>query len=813
MMSDNKHKNLREKKLPIFRHFSWIAFFTLLSFILVSCSKDDSYYDRPAWLEKPIYDVLKEQGNFTMYLQAVDKTLYSRVLKGAGFYTVFAPNDEAFSKFLSENNYSSIDNVPVSELTKIVGYSMVFNKFTSSHLGDVLTSGQWTSGQSIKKKTSYYLPIYKEMVNGKEVWVIDATSDIGDINTPYKYLPIFTSTYFTANGLTAEDYNAFYPNSTFTGYNVISAAIVNKDWETENGIIHEVNTVLYPLKNLDEKLKEPQNKSFYDILNISVGGSNLFAIYTDAPNTAEVYKKLYPDSSIVSVYYKNYPSLPFSPNMEEYKGSSTLTSEAEGYTMLIPSNAAVDNFATTLKTRAKVDDLSQLSMEVLGYFLKGHMADGLIWPSNFKSAQNSNGEFINGMGNRGTGFAESGITGSSFCSNGIMYNIDHVIPSKYFNTVYSEILLNPSYKLLYYAFNKYYKTSLQEDLMKSPITGYLQENYTILLPSDDLLKADGYKYDQVNNTFTNSVILGTTNSDDRLKRLMRMCVFERTKNEDTNTTITDFQGNPELGYDGFGYAVNDYGDMIRFKNNKLQAVGNILSNEWVTATELTSFPYNNGKVFTLDKLLQYSPRTTNPTAADGWNDQTLYTFITKYVAQNSNASKFLSYLNATLYNPADGTIAGISTSGYYTILIPQNDMIDKAVADGYLPPLSQVLPANDKIFAKAANFINSCFLSGTVIADDGKSKIEPGNYDKLNVSTIYRVNDPDKDLISVKTYIEASKVNGALVFTPKNIEEGVVVKVKGINQAKIIRGITKSNYMGPRAVIHAVDNYLTFQIQ
>lgn len=69
-----------------------------------------------------------------MYLEAADRTLYSSVLKGSGNYTVFAPNDDAFKKYLTENGYTSVEAIPVDELTKIIGYSLVYNKFEAAHL-------------------------------------------------------------------------------------------------------------------------------------------------------------------------------------------------------------------------------------------------------------------------------------------------------------------------------------------------------------------------------------------------------------------------------------------------------------------------------------------------------------------------------------------------------------------------------------------------------------------------------------------------------------------------------------------------------
>lgn len=62
------------------------------------------------------------------------------------------------------------------------------------------------------------------------------------------------------------------------------------------------------------------------------------------------------------------------------------------------------------------------------------------------------------------------------------------------------------------------------------------------------------------------------------------------------TELDDFAGFPQLSYDGYGYAVNIYGDMIRFRDNKLQGLGNILDGTEVEVEEV-DFDYINGHVF------------------------------------------------------------------------------------------------------------------------------------------------------------------------------------------------------------------------
>ncbi|MCD8165399.1 MAG: fasciclin domain-containing protein, partial [Bacteroides sp.] len=487
-----------------------------------------------------------------------------------------------------------------------------------------------------------------------------------------------------------------------------------------------------------------------------------------------------------------------------------LTYEQGGNTLIVPSNEAINKFVNE-KLLRYANTLSELSVDVVAAFLKSHMIPNLVWPSMFQTSQNANGEFLNGEGGRGPSFNESSIKEARIASNGILYYSDEVIKSKYFETVYSEILLNPACNLLNIAFNKYY-SSIVDDLMKSPLTGFTDENYTLIIPADELLMADGYTYNEGDDTFSNEDLLGSLTVDDRLRRLIRMGIFYR----DQNTELKDFTGGLLSEYEGYGYAVNSYGEMIRYRNNELQGVGNIKSGEVVNLEYIDEF--NNGHVFKMDKLLQYSPRMTNPTEAGGWEDQSLYNCLKEYVESNPNATIFFEYLTKTLYSATEGTISGVSASSFYTVLVLQDDILQELINTGILPePSSSLLDITSgdydaEIAENVANFVSIHLLGGTVVPDDGLTVIMPGNYSSLILSTAYRVTDLDLDLISEKTDVVVRKENGKLIFTPRNIESGNKILVEGIGEATVIRDIKKSNYMGPRAVIHAIDSYLSFKV-
>ena len=134
------------------------------------------------------------------------------------------------------------------------------------------------------------------------------------------------------------------------------------------------------------------------------------------------------------------------------------------------------------------------------------------------------------------------VTKSSFASNGVLYDTKEIVQSKYFTTVYSEILLNKDCRnLANIAYEKFFINDWIPEMTKSKLTGDKEVDYIMVLPSDELLKADGFSYDEVNNKFLNENLTASADAEDRMKRLLRSCVFKRTKGL---TELDDFAGFP-----------------------------------------------------------------------------------------------------------------------------------------------------------------------------------------------------------------------------------------------------------------------------
>ena len=798
----------------------------ILSLILLlfnACNDKDEYYERPGWLASPIYDVLKEKGNFKMYLQCVDSTLYASVLKGAGLYTVFAPNDEAFTTYLSNNGFANVENIPASEIEKIVAYSICYSTYSFDSIG--VQGG-------FKYKTQYYALPYKDPEYNNE-WVVDQTMENGwtpSFNN-YKFLPSFTNRFFTSFNptLSATDYNVFFPNVTFSGKNIQGGEIVKADIRAENGIIHEVSTVNLPLDNIADILKKPENSLFKSLVDAKDNYSDyLFRIYVEvtSPVLLKSLQKIMPKENIEKIYVKFFVGLNYSLNLENVLDESgSYTPEKNGYTLILPTTNALNEYMQS-RILKYYENTNELPQEIIKTFIQAHMIPSLVWPANYALSVNGNGDYLNGSGSSGLKFSESSINGATLASNGFVYQSNQVIKSRIFESVYSELFLNPAHKWANIGFVNNFNTSLREDLQKCALNGFISERYTLLTFDDQKLIDDGFAYNTSTNTFTHSVSGVTANS--RLTRLLREHVFEGLQNSLVNSEITNFATTGISNEDNWNFAVTSYGDPVRYKNNQIQAAGNIEDNTLVSLTKLDE-TYLNGTVWKADQPLQYSPRVTGSTDDRKFRDLTLWEYLDRARSQNPNVKLFVDFLQKCIKTyPDDATstaLDGISTEQFYTILMPNNTAMQSAISAKVIPPIDSVGSAFPQAFARAAFFINSHIIQGRVFVDDNKTFLYPANANSINkalVPVLAKVNNERLGLTNQSLLIEVSKTTGGLLnWLPQNVVQGTKVlvsaKVSGTMRAQrgkptgtSIPNNYRSNRIACKAVLHEVNNYFSF---
>jgi transforming growth factor-beta-induced protein len=141
------------------KHLKYFFVVVILSFSF-SCSVND---DEMVYTPKSILNLVEESPNYEILTYALSKTGLSNVLNDENSrYTLFAPSDMVFTRFLSDNGYQSIDEVPTELLRKILLNHVLAEAFEYRNLR---TGYYNTAAQFVKDNYMRNLSMHIEEVN------------------------------------------------------------------------------------------------------------------------------------------------------------------------------------------------------------------------------------------------------------------------------------------------------------------------------------------------------------------------------------------------------------------------------------------------------------------------------------------------------------------------------------------------------------------------------------------------------------------------------------------------------------------------
>jgi uncharacterized surface protein with fasciclin (FAS1) repeats len=693
----------------------------LVLLTLAGCQKKafDDFYGRPANLAPAIYPTLKARGNFTNLLACIDKAGYTATLSNAGYWTMFAPNDDAFKKYFAANNITSVSQISVATATNIVTYCLVYNAFTTLHLSDYQSpaisggGGGYVANTAFKRRTVYHAAVDTTTVTvantaqqpslvGQTIHYLSANRNGSYINGDFnnKYIPYYTSNFFGQAKLTAYDYNYFYPNTTYTGFNVVDGSVVNQDIVCQNGVIDEINSVILPLPSLEKYLASNANYSHFKKLY-----DEFMITYVQNANATALNQVL--TGSTAPVYIKLYPiTLSFSPNNENFLKLADNDAEQDGFSLFVPTNDVFDEYVNKVLLE-HYPSIDKLPIGIITDFLNAHMWSTTVWPSKFATTNN-------GFGEPARFDAANDVVDKKFCSNGVFYGTSKVEAANVFSTVYGRVYLDPAYSLTLLALNASgIKTNISNVFFK----------YTMFLFSDVQLQALGYGYNTIQNVFTyqgpGGVALVTGNAArDQLFRILNLSITQ-TPNGELDNLLTPGNGNGIYEMSASGLA----GETIKYSGNTVFGAGNVEGGNVTTLTSKVTTT-NGIAYYTTGPALQYSSIVVNSVGLDiaamGVNPTDPYYMFYQFLK------------NSTLYTAATGAITGIVPGTFYNVFIPSNAAIQDAVNNGWLPGIgtgavkvpnyAPAVGSSDQTLV--ANFIKYHILQdpkGTVIPDGKKS--------------------------------------------------------------------------------------------
>jgi uncharacterized surface protein with fasciclin (FAS1) repeats len=736
------------------------AFVVSFATLFTSCKKKfDDYYARPTNLANPIYKQLVDDGKFTNFVTLIDKAGYKETLAAAGYWTIFAPTDSAFSSdtefaaYIQARGFSSVAAIDSVTAQMIVQYLLVFNGFEKERIDDYQSPLGWLPNTSFKRRTAYYTGFYKDTTYAGQALIATPSNrnNNGTNNSYYvfadngnKYIPCFTSEYLSASGLSASDYNYFYPQSTFSGFNIANAKVTKKDIAAENGVIHIIDRVVTPAKSIDQYLRsKPEYSLFRSILE------RFMVLFIKNINATQRYQVLNGGNSDVSVkVYSNL--LAFSPNNENYFKLQDNDGQKEGWTMFVPTNDSLDKYINTVVLQ-QYPTLQSLPLNIISDLLNAHMWQSTVWPNKFNSTNNFLGEPAK-MNNT------TDIIDKKILSNGFFYGTKKVNEPNVFATVYGKAYLDPRYLLM---------TRLLDMDLKGIVTNP-SAKYTMFMMSDAVLAAKGYSYNAASNgwVFTNPVGGATSTNDSNRLNLLRMlntCVVETPNNELANigtagsSGIINSYGGECLKYNG--QFVSTAGSIERGVNVRIDSVRKVLNGQVVYLNDLMYFPYT---------LIAKNLEALGTPVASEFN-------------------YFWNYLkNSTIYNTTTFEITGLANGSFYTFFVPNKASMNAAITAGLLPGTVAVpnfAPTLTADKLKVEKFIQYHILDKRTVIANG---VDVGSYPSLLRTA---AGDP---------------VTFSILYPAGIFEVGDGFGRK----AKLVTALT--NNLSNRTVIHLVDNYLKY---
>jgi len=206
-----------------------------------------------------IADFVAGNEDYSSLLAALEATGLTSTFTGTDDYTVFAPNDAAFAAFLSDNNFASLDEVPVDLLTQVLLNHVQMGEIMSADLttGYIPSMAVW--GASEEPLSMYINTDDGVMINGVAsvtsadnevdngiIHAVDAVIGLPNITTFATADPNFD---ILVQALTREDSFTFVETlmmsenpAPFTVFAPINDAFVDLLDELELGALEDIPT-------------------------------------------------------------------------------------------------------------------------------------------------------------------------------------------------------------------------------------------------------------------------------------------------------------------------------------------------------------------------------------------------------------------------------------------------------------------------------------------------------------------------------------------------------------------------------------------
>lgn len=747
----------------------WIAF---------SGCRDELYFDkyeRPEWLAGKVYSQVKDQPDLSVFALCLERTGYDTIIDRSGCYTVFAPTDEAMNRWFQENQYASIEDVPVNLLVKLVSFHLIQNPWSKIQLRTVDVYG-WidtldeTNNQpkGFKRETlltdeGRYYPVAFD--RDRAVIVGESESDLLRKVDPdsRKFAPFFYSEYFDAYDLSAGDYE-FYFERSFTGGEDLyfsNTKIISDEIKAENGFVYKIDQVADPLDNAYQILeKGSENVAYSKFLELV----NYFPEfdYNEQKTNEQPGAEL--GLEVDSLFDLTYPELAFDISNEKTHPPSGTFGLPENVSiryhhgMVAPTNEALDQLINTyINVPGGWGTLERSPANIKRIIANTHMSVSAIYPSDFeRGIYNGEDDLIR--------IEMEDVVHKEFGSNCTFIGVREPLVPNAFNSVAGPVYLQPGFSTCMYAI---------EESGLLPALKRRNKNYRLFVETDLNLRNDSsLMYDPIREVFSLFMIQG-----------LEVRKYRLSKNDLRLLMLNHIAIDQPRGMASREFVPNLAGNYIIFDNETGEVSGtDITTVGYRGAESAPNFPRlisngaDNGETYEIDNWFSFKAAT-------------LYTQIQGSYPTFFNLLKKAGLVQERLYR-----FTFISDNEFYTVFIPSDEAIDAS----NLNSLSGEA-LRDALFLH--------FIQGHIIFTDGNK--DPGYYETLRSEGSPSQYASDYTQINIETGIDMIKI--------KSMDGSDFTEISESEIANILTGITVvgddpqvfSNIFN-NAVIHEIDRVLKF---
>ena len=151
-----------------------LALIAVVAILSISCNDDDD--PAPVAVDNSITAKAIATPNLSILVQALTKAKLAGVLQTGGPYTVFAPTNAAFEKYLADNKILSLDAISDEKLTQILLNHVVSDKVLSSQL-----KTGYISTLAKESTTNNYISMYINKASGAKLFNGVANVETADV--------------------------------------------------------------------------------------------------------------------------------------------------------------------------------------------------------------------------------------------------------------------------------------------------------------------------------------------------------------------------------------------------------------------------------------------------------------------------------------------------------------------------------------------------------------------------------------------------------------------------------------------------------